>query len=262
MVTTRMAALRESIEASVRFRLSQLICERVELKPFPCRLDRGLVSFTFDDFPDSAHKEGGKVLEAHGVRGTYYAACGMMAGEGAAVSERVAKVARSGHEIGCHTYSHLDCVTTDEGTLVRDIERNARAIEEAVGSGAPVHFAFPYGRVGRAIKRRLAGHFQTCRGIFPGVNVSPVDLSLLRANKLYGGSRNLERGGQLIAQVARSGGWVIFFTHDVSQAPSKYGCTPQELEEMVSLAVRSGCAVVTVGQALAALGYKGDGWPS
>ena len=38
---------------------------------------RGVVSFTFDDFPRSAFHCGGDILRCHGVRGTYYASMGL-----------------------------------------------------------------------------------------------------------------------------------------------------------------------------------------
>src|SRR5262245_55669942 len=45
-------------------------------KPFRMRNDRPLVSFTFDDVPDSAYTNGARILEDFGARGTFYVAAG------------------------------------------------------------------------------------------------------------------------------------------------------------------------------------------
>ena len=47
------------------------------------RLERGMISFSFDDFPADALSNGGKILEEHGCRGTYYAASGLAGSTGA-----------------------------------------------------------------------------------------------------------------------------------------------------------------------------------
>lgn len=243
------------VRDSLCFRAMRLACEPVERKPLYCRIDRGLVSFTFDDFAESAHRVGGRILEDHGVRGTFYAALGLMGHDcrepmGRA-AQGICEVSREGHEIGCHTFSHLDCVAADEAALLADIEQSARAFQLVLGQRV-THFAYPYGRVSPDVKRRVAPLFESCRGIFPGVNRCPVDLALLRANRLYGSRRHFERARRLIQQVSRGGGWVIFYSHDISDTPSRYGCSPWELRRIVDLAVRT-TTVLPVGRVLARL---------
>src|SRR5688572_9165150 len=63
----------------------------------------GFVSFTFDDFPTSAAREGTSLVESVGARATFYASMSITK------PDDVARVAERGHEVGCHTYSHLDC---------------------------------------------------------------------------------------------------------------------------------------------------------
>ena len=47
--------------------------------------------------------------------------------------------------------------------------------------------------------------------------------------------------------------WLIFYTYDVADEPSHVGCTPRLLEAAVSEAVASGCAVLTIRNALGAV---------
>jgi peptidoglycan/xylan/chitin deacetylase (PgdA/CDA1 family) len=254
-----LSRLRARVGASLQFHTSKILCQQARAKPFACKLDQGIISFTFDDFPRSAYEQGGKILQRHGARATFYVAGGAMQAELAAAPRLLSEVVDAGHELGCHTYEHLDCVATGLPALDADLERNARLLAPVIGQPRPAHFAYPYGRMSLRAKRALSQRFVTCRGIFPGINSSPVDLAVLKANKLYGGSRNLARARRLIGQAARSGGWLIFFTHDVTEGPSPYGCSIKDFQEIVELAVSSPCSVLPVGTALASLGFGGEG---
>lgn len=241
--------------SSLQHHTSRMVCEWLEAARFPCDPGKRVISFTFDDFPASAVTNGARILEERGVHGTFYAACGAMERESGDVARALLdRVVGSGHELGCHSYSHLDLVGAAPAVIAADLDRNARALR-AVRPGPVAHFAFPFGRVDLEAKRHIRARFQTGRGIFPGINRSPLDLGLLRANKLYGSPRLLGRARQLVARLARSGGWLIFFTHDVSQAPTEFGCTPDQLAEIVDLALRSGSTVAPMGRALASLGF-------
>jgi hypothetical protein len=44
-------------------------------------------------------------------------------------------------------------------------------------------------------------------------------------------------------------GWLIFATHDVAAQPSRYGCTPEFLEQVVQYSVDSGARILPVAKA-------------
>src|ERR1700747_1049840 len=46
-------------------------------RPVAIRTNRPLISFTFDDFPQSALFVGGAILKRFGLRGTYYVSLGL-----------------------------------------------------------------------------------------------------------------------------------------------------------------------------------------
>jgi hypothetical protein len=93
----------------------------------------------------------------------------------------------------------------------------------------------------------------------PGANGPTVDLNLLRANRLYSASVDLADVRQLIARHARPGAWLIFYTHDVRDTPSSFGCTPGYFEAVVQSAAASGGRIVTVAAALATLTGRSGG---
>jgi hypothetical protein len=114
-------------------------------------------------------------------------------------------------------------------------------------------FAYPFGAVSLAAKNALSGRFASCRGTGEGINRGTVDLTDLRAVPLYPGSYDRDRLRRLIDENQAVGGWLIFFTHDVADRPSEFGCTPVQLEEIVAYAAETS-PVLPVRDVLASLG--------
>lgn len=205
------------------------------------KVDGGVVSFTFDDFPKSAFVTGGRILESYGSRGTYYVCMALAGTDG--VSDRmfgpndVREAHRRGHEIACHTYSHIDCFAAPKTRVLADTAKNAAALESLLGPVTLANFAYPYAQPAVRAKLALAKQFRSCRGGQPGINAGSVDFGELRANEIRHKRFDRSAARALIDQNAALGGWLIFFTHDVIEKPSEFGCTPAELEEVVAYAV-------------------------
>jgi Polysaccharide deacetylase len=79
-------------------------------RPAPVTWPGGVISFTFDDFPESALAAGGDILEGYGARGTYYASLKSPRSDRLrpGFHEDIRAAHRAGHEIACHTYTHPD----------------------------------------------------------------------------------------------------------------------------------------------------------
>jgi peptidoglycan/xylan/chitin deacetylase (PgdA/CDA1 family) len=212
-----------------------------------------LISFTFDDFPRSALTSGGAILEAHGVRGTYYAAPGLMGTTNELGSHYTADDVRDllgrGHELGSHTFSHVSARALPTPAYADEITRGMR--QGAAGTSG--NFSYPYGEVTFAAKRAAGQLCTSCRGTQPGANGPTADLNLLRANALYSLTTPLPTIRALIARHASPGKWLIFYTHDVQHTPSPYGCTPDYLDAVVTQAIASRARIVTVADALSLL---------
>jgi peptidoglycan/xylan/chitin deacetylase (PgdA/CDA1 family) len=213
-----------------------------------------IVSFTFDDFPRSALTVGGEILRSHGVRGTYYAAPGMMdisnhLGNQFRASD-LDKLLRDGHELASHTFSHVSCRSVSAERFRRDVEQGRRAIEQITGQSDSGNFAFPFGQITLKAKRVVGQDVASSRGIMGGFNGPVVDLNMLRANSLYGGQSNRANVRELIVENERRQSWLIFYTHDVSPTPSPFGCTPELLEFAVSFASQSCARVSTIAEVL------------
>lgn len=103
--------------------------------------DRPMVALTFDDGPSRLTSEVLDALERHDVKATFF-----MQGSHVAANPRIARdVAREGHVVGNHGYSHPDFSTLSTAAADREITRTNAAITRATGVD-PVLFRYPYGR--------------------------------------------------------------------------------------------------------------------
>ncbi len=238
--------------AGVAGKVKRLTARALARRPARLELDRPLVSFSFDDFPRSAAREAAPRLEAQGWRGTFYAAAGMAGGANHLGRlydlGDLHRLSRTGHEIGCHTYAHADASHIDADALAAEVERNARCLRLSGYDGALTSFAFPYGEATPAAKARLAPRFLALRGVRPGVNRTGSDLNLLSAVALDGGEAGLAAALSQLEAAARRPGWIVFYGHDVREAPSEWGCTPAFFDTVVEAVSEIGAEVVTVSQ--------------
>jgi len=63
---------------ALRETVSRLSAAYIARHVVPFRHDGPIVSFTFDDFPQSALEVGGRILESEGISGAFYAAFGLV----------------------------------------------------------------------------------------------------------------------------------------------------------------------------------------
>jgi peptidoglycan/xylan/chitin deacetylase (PgdA/CDA1 family) len=109
-----------------------------------CRddIERRVVALSFDDGPARWTPAVLDLLREHGARATFFVV-------GRYVAERPEVAARAvaeGHELGNHTYDHVDAAhERDDGVLRDQITRTSAAIERAAGV-PPQLMRPPYGK--------------------------------------------------------------------------------------------------------------------
>ena len=244
-------ALWERIQGRYRRTLSDTRYRR----PVTMRNAAPVVSFTFDDFPESALDVGGAILRAHGAVGTYYAALGLL-GRDEAVgricsSAQLAQVLAQGHELGCHTFHHSDAWETPSRAFEESILENRRALRRILPGATFETMSYPINSPRPDTKRRTARHFSACRGGGQRFNVRTVDVSYLRAFFLEQARDRPAVIQEIIDRNRAENGWLIFATHDVIPRPTRYGCTAGLFETVVRWAVDSGAKILPVARALA-----------
>jgi peptidoglycan/xylan/chitin deacetylase (PgdA/CDA1 family) len=242
------------LTARVRNKWQSVQTSRRARRDFRLRQPQPYVSFTFDDFPRSALVTGGTILERHHVRGTYFVSL-KMAGKDSlsgpiAHRQDIVSLLAAGHQLGCHTYDHLDGRHATPQAFEQSIIANQAALDELVpGTRLPV-FAYPLNGPNVPVKRAVGRQFIACRGGGQTINSGRIDLNLLRAFFL---DQRINTDLRLVEDIIRlnaeSGGWLIFATHDVASVPSPYGCDPDFFDAVVERAIRSGARVVPMMQA-------------
>ena len=241
-----------SLKGKLRRRLAKLSARR-EAHAGP---SGPMISISFDDAPVSAVEAGARILEGRGARGTYFIAMGLAGQDGPmgpnADAGQVKALLGAGHEIGCHTFSHLNCGMVPAGLVTGDVELNCAALAQ-LGAPEAASFAWPYGEVSGPAKAALGGRFALLRALHHGVITGGSDLNQAPAVGIEGA------GGEAVARhwihrAVRERAWLILYTHDVRETPSPFGCTPGALERLVDEAVAGGAEIVTVAEGCRRLG--------
>jgi peptidoglycan/xylan/chitin deacetylase (PgdA/CDA1 family) len=245
-----------SADRSLKGKLRRRLALLAHRRPVRMRLAQPMLTFSFDDAPVTAALAGAAVLEARGLKGTYYVSAGLAGGTGPmgdyATLEDARRLAAAGHELACHTFSHLDCGQAAGPAIAAEADRNAAALK-ALGADHLDSFAYPYGDVSRPAKAVLGGRFRTLRTVQAGLVEDGADANQLPSVGIEGpdGEANamawLER-----ARMRRA--WLILYTHDVSDTPSAWGCTPGALARIADAALKANFEIVTAAEGARRLG--------
>lgn len=230
-------------------------------RPFTVQPQRPLISFTFDDFPRSAIRTGGAILNRFGVAGTYYAALALVdkstpSGQIFSVDD-LPTLFEQGHELGCHTFAHCDSWKTPTEVFEKSLVDNRAALHRIFPDVDFKSFAYPINLPRPRTKARTSEYFVSCRGGGQRFNVGEVDLNQLSAYFLEKKRDNIQAIKDVIDENRRAGGWLIFATHDIAENPTPFGCTPEFFQNVVQYAVSSGARVVPIIEALNILGVPG-----
>lgn len=242
-------------------RLNDSIGRRFPLRPFRLPQNERIISFTFDDVPDTAEGAGAAILDKYGLHGTFYIS-GSLVGtkeenRDLITEDGCRRLVERGHELGCHTYNHLKVPYTGRQQIVFDLDRNTDYLDTLeTGRVEERSFAYPYCASSLATRRLFADRFATCRGGGNRINRGVVDLAFLQAVEI--GQPDDAAAGQTrwIDDLQADPGWLVFYTHDVSDTPTEFGCKPETFEHLVSHAVKSGATVLSIREALAHLGVQ------
>lgn len=212
------------------------------------------ISFTFDDFPGSALHVGGAILTQFGLRATYYISLGLMGTEAPTGTicepNDIKELLETGHELGCHTFSHCHSWETSPRVFEDSIIKNKQFLSELVPGATFRSLAYPILGPRIDTKRRAGRYFCCCRGGGQKFNEGETDLNFLKAFFLEKSRDDPGFIKQVIDQNCEARGWLIFATHDVSETHTPYGCTPSFFEDIVKYSVDSGARILPVAEAL------------
>ena len=99
------------------------VCAQVQTK-------QKIVALTFDDGPYSPYTEQIlDVLQEHGIQATFF----LVGSNAEKHSELVKRIVEQGHQIGNHTYTHVDLLKLDRSAALTEIDRTNTVLKAAVG---------------------------------------------------------------------------------------------------------------------------------
>jgi peptidoglycan/xylan/chitin deacetylase (PgdA/CDA1 family) len=221
--------------------------------------DAPICSFTFDDCPRSALDNAGASLQAAGVAGTFFVSGGFAAGDETGEymwGDDLLAAAANGHEIGCHTYGHPHLRSLSRREIEQDLDENLRALRAVSGSLTPVSFAYPFGEVSIAAKAVVAERFAVGRGVRAGLNGRVLDLAELRANGITSKHFDPDRLSRLIRRAAQRRSWLVFLTHDVTERPGDFGCTPQQFDFVLGAVRAASIEILPLRAAIGRIAHR------
>jgi len=218
-------------------------------------ISRPIVSFSFDDCPKSVILNGLAPMEAEGWRSTLYIAGGLIGTRnhhGEQMSwQDVRDAQKAGHEIGCHSFSHVDGTQISLTDMEADLMRNNNIFErEGIQSSAT--YAYPYGQMTANLKADLGQVFNGLRGIKPGVMRKCVDLNEINSTALFTGKR-VKSAIKQIHSLKNKPGWMTLFTHDIRDNSSEWGCTKEEFLAVIEAVKSVDAIVLPVNEAISYL---------
>ncbi len=254
------AGVRSTLIANAWSPAKAAILERCASRSVTIDPRQSIVSITFDDVPVSAVTNAVPVLDEHEVKATFYVALGISGEDHEFIGpEHVVMLAGRGHQIGCHTLTHYSLRNGTPAGLYEDAVAGKRALESLLAGAPADHFAYPYGAVSVRAKALLQRAFTTMRTSTPGINAGRVDLSYLRAENLYSreSGLDLDRVRRRVQATAEGGGWLIFYTHGVSDDGDDYDTTRQDFRRAVEIVMESGLPVLPVARAVASIRSEG-----
>ena len=247
-----MGSIRLLLKALKLFIFENIYTHKIDIKN-----DRAIFSFTFDDVPISAATNGANILEELNVTGTYYVALGM---EGEIdvndVNKRrfisnaeIKSLYNNGHDIGCHTYSHLNLRKSNTKDVVLDCDKNTRRLQNIIKITSIDHFAYPFGMVSPGGKRELGRKYKTLRTTDNGINTGKTDFTHLRAISLCSNSFDKDSIQATISEATKNKAWVIFYSHDICENPSEWGTNTEDFKWVVEQCAKSDGEILNMSHA-------------
>jgi peptidoglycan/xylan/chitin deacetylase (PgdA/CDA1 family) len=237
-------------DRTLKGKLRRRVVRLAHRRPAASAPGRPLISFSFDDAPQSAATAGAALLEERGVRGTFFVSAGLAGAQApmgrCARAADYRRLAAAGHELACHTHGHLDLGKAPADEALADSALNAEALAGWAGS-PPETFAYPYGDVSAGPKQALGERFRLLRALHHGVIERACDLNQAPAVGIEGPAGEALARRWMETALARRA-WLILYTHDVRENPSPWGCTPQALARLVDEAISRGFEAVTVAE--------------
>jgi peptidoglycan/xylan/chitin deacetylase (PgdA/CDA1 family) len=227
-------------------------------------INQGFVSLTFDDGYYSAYTKGIPILDAAGIKSTFYVITSLVGDtvDGYVTQSQLQALYKNGHEIGNHTRTHPPLSTISSTQLTSE---TSGAQQDLHGWGYnPTTFAYPYDDYGGTSTSAVVDAVKASgvRGArdsdYGGYNNSTTFPLLLDSmpSEYDLGTDNVTTITGWIQQAVANKMWVIILWHRVDEtdpntgAPNPISVPSSVIQGVVNYIVQNGVHVITDSEGL------------
>ncbi|AMP20218.1 hypothetical protein AZF37_02635 [endosymbiont 'TC1' of Trimyema compressum] len=150
------------------------------------------ILLTFDDGSVTVYNNAYPLMKKYGFVSTQFIISSHLDNGGVMTKEQVKEMAASGHEIGSHSYSHLDLANVSDSTLEQEVVQSKKDLEALVGQPV-VSFCYPAGKFSTNVQNYLekSGYLSavtTVNGFANKTEQGAFELKRIRINRGYTGA--------------------------------------------------------------------------
>ena len=208
-----------------------------------------IVSVTFDDGWLSAKENGAQILGRMGdMKATYYINPGTLNTTEIMTDSDIQDLRRAGHQIGSHTYSHIDITSYSLDFIRRDMQK-ANNYFYKLGIDK-IDFASPYGKYDNNVLDITMQSNASNRGTEKGINTkNNIDRSMLKALFIRKDISDAELK-EYLSRTKETNGWLILIYHKIEASDSEFDIDRETFQRHMQIVKDSNIKVKTVRSAL------------
>ncbi len=213
----------------------------------------GMVSLSFDDSSYSQYQNAFPVMQANGLKGTFYVITSNLLNPSDSWSFHTAEALQmqaAGNEIGSHSRTHPHLTQLSELQLTSEISGSK---SDLFGAGiAPANaFAYPYGEYNQTVIQSVknAG-YTNARSVESGFNTKDTDKYVLKTMEVSNVTSPTQVM-QWVEQAKTNKTWLVLMFHQIIDNGGTYSTSPANFQAMAVGIKNSGIKVVTVSEGMA-----------
>ena len=145
------------------------------------------ILLTFDDGSITVYNNAYPLMKKYGFISTQFIISSHFGNVGVMTKDQVKEMAASGHEIGSHSYSHLDLTNVQESILEKEVVQSKKDLEALIGQPV-LSFCYPSGKFNINVQNYLkkSGYLlavTTVNGFANKIKQGAFELKRIRVNR-------------------------------------------------------------------------------
>lgn len=213
------------------------------------QLNRPLISVTFDDGLKSTYNNALPVLNSLGMKSTFYVNYSTLGTTGYMTKNQVKTLNSQGHEIGSHSYHHVDLATLSSDEVSTEVTTNNTQLRALLRKSIN-SFATPFGSYNDSVLDIVMSQHTSQRDTGGQLNYLYSFTPRVIHSKVITKSTTLAEINALIAQANTEHAWLVLTFHGIGSDSEDYTITKATLQKYLQAVKNSKITVMPLNQAL------------